>query len=217
MKYDPDLKQKVERLARAAKDAENRGDTYQAGRLFDDLLVLCTPPAKSAATKWSTQYFDRVAQDIEQEVRLGIVQAFQAWVPEKGPFFGYMMFRPKRNVRRIKGVYPLDLPSSISDSRREKLTGDQLSQLELTQSSFFFGLSSDPITNCNGLDDEVLFRMAELRASVPEWAMALLLAKYVEGMSWQELEKLFKKSRKELKIELAEAAELLRSALSAEY
>lgn len=216
MKYDPDLKQKVESLARAAKEAENRGDTYQAGRLFDDLLKLCTPPAKAAATKWATQYFDRVASDMEQEVRLGIVQSFQAWDPEKGPFFGYMMFRPKRNVRRIKGVYPIDLPSSIADTRREKLTGDQLSQLERTKSSFFFGLSTDPITNLNGPDDELLFQMADLRASVPEWAMSLLLAKYVEGMSWHELEKLFNKPRKELKIELLEAEELLKSALSAE-
>jgi len=209
MKYDPNLKHKVESLALTTKEAEARGDTLRAKDLLEDLLALCTPPAKAKATRGFTQYFDRVAPDILQEVRLGIITAFENWEPDKGPFFGYMMFRPKRNVRRLKGLYPIDLPTSIADTKKEKLSQKQLKQLDLTKRSYFYGLEMEEPLGED--EDSTPFRMAELRASMPDWAMELLIAKHVEGMTWPELKEYFSLSREELDEKLAEATEILKS------
>ena len=208
MKFDPNLKQKIESLALTIKEEEGRGETLKAKHLLEDLLILCTPPAKAKATRGFTRYYDRVDADILQEVRLGIASAFSSWDPEKGPFFGYMMYRPKRNVRRLKGLYPIDLPSSISDSRRDKLTPKQLAQLDRTKKSYFYGLAMEESTS---EEDATPFRMAELRASVPEWVMEILIAKHVEGMTWQELKDYFNLSREELDERLMAATEILKS------
>ena len=60
-------------------------------------------------------------------------------------------------------------------------------------------------------EDATPFRMAELRASVPEWVMEILIAKHVEGMTWQELKDYFNLSREELDERLMEATEILKS------
>lgn len=207
MRFNPGLKDQINNLAQRVKEAEGK-PPYT--KLKDELIRLCLPPARACATRWATRIFDRLVDDIDQEVSIAISDSIDAFDPTRRNFFAYMMFRAKRGVRRLKGVYPIDVPTRVRESSIAKLKEHELDGLEVARSSFYAGLLT---TSDGARDDSQEFNLIELRESLPKGHFELLMDFFVEEMEWQELEDKYQLSRKKLSVVVLKAVQRLKQVL----
>lgn len=208
MDYDPQLKPKIGQMMENILQARERGEPTEKQELA--LIEFCLPASRACATKWATQIYSRLQDDVDQEIRIGLMNAIKSYQPARGPFFSWAMWWAKKAVRRLKGAYPIEVPAYVRESRLSKLPAEKKDGLQAAKDAYYCGLHPP------ARDETILqqYEAAEIRASLPSLTYELLMDIYLEGVEWEELEQKYRMTREQLEQEAEKGKELLASLLS---